>query len=236
MLLQWRHNAGGFCSWSVRSCGFSSGPQDNWLFTQFISKEVPPNTTHTVRAIIDISYTLTSCRTRYRCNPVFRLYKFETDGPQPREVYTDRSNYESVRNKTGASAITQTLTESIAVGPGVGGFYLAIRDLSSCIQLARMQITRYQCRVKQEGLVIFPETAAPVDDQMTVTSLCMPNSTPVSSMNMVCDKEGNWGGQGICKCDAGYKRVPWNNEEDGEDDDDDAMCKGQLMFRITLCI
>ena len=191
----------------MRSCGYRSGWQDNWLFTQFISTAVPLNTTHTVRVIVEIKYTISSCRTRHGCFAVFRLYKYETDGPQPQEVYTNPANYESVRNKSGHSTLTQTITESIAVPPSVRGLYLAIRDNRSCITVSQVKVFRHQCRQKQEGLVIFPETAAPMDDNITVTSYCMPNSVAITEMDMVCDTNGQWTGSGRCRCIPGYYRV-----------------------------
>ncbi|CAI8036631.1 Ephrin type-A receptor 4-B [Geodia barretti] len=210
-----KHNAGGICRWSVMSCGYRSGWQDNYLFTQFISKAAPPDTTHTVRVIVDILYTLSSCRARYNCNPKFQLLKFETDGPQPREVFTDHTNYQSIRVRTGSSAVTQRLVENIDIPANIEGIYLAVRDNTSCIQVAQMQVYRYQCPRKQEGLVVFPDTAAPVDNDITIIAECMPNSSPVTpnDMAMTCDKDGNWMGAGSCRCDPGYKRVRGRNGE-----------------------
>ena len=211
--LQFKHNSGGLCQWSVMSCGYRSGWQDNWLFTQFISKAAPPNTTHTVRVVVEISYTLSSCRSRYNCHPTFRLYKLDANGPLPREVYTNVSKYVSVRNRNGASTLSQNLVETIDVPANVGGFYLAIRDNRSCIQVSQIKVYRHQCYSKQEGLVVFPDTAAPVENDMTITAGCMPHSTPVSAGNMAmtCDSDGNWRGRGQCRCDAGYKREAGEN-------------------------
>ena len=204
--LQFKHNAGGICRWSVMSCGYRSGWQDNYLFTQFISKAAPPDTTHTVRVIVDILYTLSSCRARYNCNPKFQLLKFETDGPQPREVFTDHTNYQSIRVRTGSSAVTQRLVENIDIPANIEGIYLAVRDNTSCIQVAQMQVYRYQCPRKQEGLVVFPDTAAPVNGNMTITAQCMPDSYPVTDMDILCYDTGYWSGSGRCRCYPGYYR------------------------------
>ena len=201
------------------SCGWRSSDrnfwQDNYLFTQFISKAAPSNTNHNVRVVVDIQYTLSSCRERLGCNPKFELLKFETSGPQPREVYTDVTNYQSIRIRTGSSAASQRLVENIEIPANIEGLYLAVRDNRSCIQVAKMEVYRYQCNSKQEGLVIFPETAAPAESDMTITAQCMPNSSPVvrGDMDMTCDSDGNWRGSGRCKCDPGYKRVSGQSGE-----------------------
>ena len=138
-------------------------------------------------------------------------------------MYTNPANYVSVRNKTGHSTLTQTVTESIAVPPSVRGLYLAIRDNRSCITVSQVKVFRHQCRQKQEGLVVFPETAAPTGDSMTVESHCMPNSRSISSMSMVCDRDGNWAGSGRCKCNPGYKKT---SVEGGDSNDEE--CTGEL--------
>ena len=192
------------------SCGWRSSDrnywQDNYLFTQFISKAAPPNTNHNIRVVVDIQYTLSSCRERLGCNPKFELLKFETSGPQPREVYTDVTNYQSIRIKTGSSAASQSLIENIGIPANIEGLYLAVRDNRSCIQVAKMQVYRYQCNSKQEGLVIFPETAAPMSSNMTVTAQCTPHSYPVTHMDVVCTDNGQWSGSGQCRCNPGYYR------------------------------
>ena len=208
---QWTHNAGGICRWSVRSCGYRTGPQDNWLFTQFISKSVPTGTNYDVMVTIELSYTLSSCRTRYGCNPEISIYKFETNGPEDRDVYTDRKNYRLVLKRPGAQTLTQRVTMNITVSPSVEGFYLGIQDNTSCIQVAQLEVYRHQCKQKQEGLVMFPETAAPVSGDMSVTAACMPNSSPATSMAMRCDGMGMWTGSGECVCDPGYIKK-WNSD------------------------
>ena len=190
------------------SCGYPSGFQNNWLFTQFISKNVPGQTNYTVTVTIDLSYTLSSCRRRYNCNPEISVFKFDTSGPQPRSVYTDRSNYKLLINKPGASTRTQNILLKVDILPEVEGFYLAIKDNTSCIQVAQLQVYRYQCGEKQERLLMFPVTAAPAMavSNMTVTHGCMPNSSPNSNVDMMCDNMGLWSGEGDCICDPGYVR------------------------------
>jgi hypothetical protein len=214
------HNAGGVCRWSVMSCGYRDGRQENWLFTQFIALNTPEGTDYSVTAIIDVLYTLSSCRERYNCNPTFKMYMFKTDGPKSRDVYTTRSNYELIKKRKRSSPLTQNVVVKVNIPPSVAGFYIAVLDNTSCIQVAQMKVYRHQCTEKQEGLVVFPERASPSTPTMNVTSLCMPNSRPVTSMTMTCDKTGAWDGSGRCKCNPGYKRVP---AEEGD------KCEGQWL-------
>ena len=200
------------------SCGYRAGYQDNWLFTQFIQKMTPPNTNHVISVTIDILYTFPNCRSRFGCTPVFEIYQFNANGPQPREIYTDPSNYHQIKRKSGSSTITQSLTITVTVTPAIGGFYLAIRDHTSCIQIKELRVYRYECATKQEGLVVFPATAAPVANTMTVTTECMPNASPVTDMSVTCDSLGYWDGSAECVCDPGYTIVT--------DSNGNSYCKG----------
>jgi hypothetical protein len=199
-----QHNAGGLCRWSVSSCGYTAGAQDNWLFTQFISKTTPSNTNHDISVVIDLLYTLSNCRKRFGCTPAIEILQFNTTGPQPRSVYTDPANYYRIKRKSGSSTLTQSLTIKVNVTRAIGGFYLAVRDRTSCIQVVQLRVYRHECARKQEGLVVFPATAAPITDSMTVTTVCMPNAHPVTDMSVTCDSSGIWDGSAECVCDAGY--------------------------------
>ena len=217
---QFQHNAGDRCRWILMSCGYPAGFQNNWLFTQFISKTVPGQTNYNISITIDITYILSSCRARYNCNPEISVFKFDTSGPQPRSVYTDRSNYKLlINNKPGTSTRAQTILLNVDILPEVEGFYLAIKDNTSCIQIAQLQVYRYQCPQKQEGLVIFPETAAPPDEDLIVNVQCMPNASPITSVSVICNATGYWHGSAQCECDPGYIR-----KNDSEEND---FCEGK---------
>ena len=84
------------------------------------------------------------------------------------------------------------------------GFYFAVKDNTSCIQVSRLQIYRHQCPQKQEGLVIFPETAAPAYGVLIVNVQCMPNSSPVTGAPVICNGTGYWHGSVQCVCNPGY--------------------------------
>ena len=164
----------------------------------------PPNTNHNMSVFIEFIFTLTNCIRRFGCNPVMEIYKFSTNGPQPREVYTNTSNYHRIRRKSGSSTLTQTLTINVIVTPDTEGFYVAVRDRTSCIQVVQLRVYRHECAAKQEGLVIFPDSAAPIEGNMTVTTKCMPNSSPATNMTVLCDSSGFWTGSAECECDPGY--------------------------------
>ena len=164
----------------------------------------PPNTTHDIHVVIDVSYTISNCYSRFGCTPAIEIYQFNTDGPEPRDNYTDPSNYRRIKRKTGASVLAQSLSITVTLAPDVEGLYLAVRDRTSCIQVAELRVYRHECATKQEGLVVFPATAAPITDSMTVTTECMPNAHPVTDMSVTCDRSGIWDGSTECVCDPGY--------------------------------
>ena len=189
------------------SCGYSAGTQDNWLFTQFINKTTPTNTNYNISVVIEILYTLINCRTQFGCTPAIEVYQFNTSGPQPRDVYTNTSNYYRIKRETGASPFVQIFSIIVDVTPAIEGFYLAVRDRTSCITIVQLRVYRHECATKQEGLVIFPNTAAPIANTTTVATECMPNSFPVTDMSVTCDSSGYWDGSAECVCNPGYIMV-----------------------------
>ena len=108
------------------------------------------------------------------------------------------------------------------VTPAIGGFYLAVRDRTSCIYVVQLTVYRHECVRKQEGLVVFPATAAPITDNMTVTTECMPNASPVTNMLVACDSSGIWDGSAECVCDPGYITAT--------DSDGNNYCKREWIF------
>ena len=133
------------------------------------------------------------------------VYKSCTSkGPQSRDVYTNTSNYHRIWRKSGSSTLTQTMTINMTCTPDIKGCYIAVRDRTSCIQVVQLRVYRHECAAKQEGLVVFPDMAAPVWGNMTVTTECMPNSSPATDMSVLCDSSGYWYGSAKCVCDPGY--------------------------------
>ena len=205
--MQWKHSVGGVCRWSVQSCGYREGTQENWLFTQYILKDAPPNTNYNVSIGVEITYRISNCRPRNRCNPEIEVYNFITTSQQSREIYINRDFYNRIYyNRVSRPAL---VTENIYfnVTEGETGFYIAVRDPNSCILISKVLVTRFQCPAKQEDLVLYPETAAPVNNDMTVLTECVPNASPVTELEVTCDSTGNWAGVPTCKCDAGYKII-----------------------------
>ena len=164
----------------------------------------PSNTYHDISVFIELIYTVTDCRRRFGCIPAIEVYQFNTNEPQSRDVYTNTSNYFRIQRKSGSSTLTRTLTINVTVTPDIEGFYVAVRDRTSCIQILQLRVFRHECKTKQEGLVIFPDNAAPIEDDMNVTTECMPNASPATDMAVRCDNAGYWTGSADCVCDPGY--------------------------------
>ena len=83
-LFQWQHGGGGICRFQVRVCGWNVPQgQDNWLFTQHISQDFDPNTyNYPVEIQVELVHTLSSCRERFGCKPIFELYYYATNTTQ----------------------------------------------------------------------------------------------------------------------------------------------------------
>ena len=80
-----------------------------------------------------------------------------------------------------------------------------MRDPSSCITVQRVLVYRYECHKKKDGLVIFPRTAAPVDECVYVNAICVPNAAKITSLEVKCSKDGVWSGTPKCSCLPGFK-------------------------------
>ena len=93
---------------------------------------------------------------------------------------------------------------TVTLAPSIAGFYLAVCDRTSCIQIVQLRVYRQECARKQEGLVVFPATAAPITDSMTVTTVCMTNAHPVTDMSVTCNSLGYSDGSAECVWDPGY--------------------------------
>ena len=203
------------CRWSVQSCGSTIGVQENWAFTQYISKAAPAGTNYDVKVCVQISYRISNCRSRNGCNPEFEVYQFITDSKQPSSVVRDKTRYtRSFRIRT-ETPITSTDEFCFTVPSQNQGFYLGLRDPNSCILVSRVLAYRRECAAKQTGLVSFPDTATSVDGQSrSVNAKCVDNAEPVSSsMNVQCLNNGLWSGLPQCRCKAGYREATVGGEK-----------------------
>ena len=215
MYFQWQQSAG-ICQFQIKVCGFRQPgvAQDNWLFTQHISKSFDANTNnYDVEILVNITYALKSCRSDRNpsCNTRFKLYRYITNSQQlpstSNNGFMNTENYQLVDTvnpiETGP---TYTVVVVFEMQTSQTGVYLAIRDEGTCLGISRLLVHRYYCREKQIGLVRYPDTPAPITGSVSVDVLCADNAENSSSAAVTCDSEGQWGPEmPTCGCSPGYE-------------------------------
>ena len=205
-------------------CGFSQGDQDNWLFTQHISKAVPEGSNcpanGRVTVFVNLTYTFRNCRERRDCNPRLKLYNYFTNSRQDMTCNDTKSLFTGSgimhTNIFGPLASGRTATEqrTFSMDASQDGFYLALQDFSmdtsyhlygACVSISRLIVYRHECHSKKVGLVYYPDTPAPSTGTCPTVAQCAENAHPTSSLGLTCDFAGHWGDENPqCECDAGY--------------------------------
>ena len=218
---QWQQSAG-TCQFQIKVCGFRQPglpKQDNWLFTQHISKSFDAITNnYDVEILVDITYALQSCRSNRNppCNTQFKLYRYITNSQQLPSItgsgFMTKNNYASSFGTAtpAATGARYTETHRFTLQPLQTSFYIAIEDTGTCVIVSRLLVYRHNCKSMQNKLVLYPETPAPVsgssNDPTDIDITCVPNATVCGSPQVTCDSDGMWGPQNPrCECNGGYE-------------------------------
>ena len=209
-------------------CGYvaESGPQNNWLFTQYISKALPQTAadTYTVRVYVNITYTFLSCRVRAKCREEFLLQNYITNSEQQSLTCNQTSQFSGSANMP--SNIIRKLSNGetstaryFDMTADQDGFYFAFQDIGSgnlrgtCVAVSKLIIYRHECPAQAVGLVRYPTAQAPASGTVSVTTQCVPNAQKNgSSLDVMCSAEGYWGSERPgCVCSPGYQLGTDNN-------------------------
>ena len=91
--LQWIQATSSNCRVVLNVCGFSEGPQDNWLITQHISRMV--NGTALQQVTVQVDFIISTCDIGNNCRRSFAIHKYETSTINTTAART-LSNYEFV--------------------------------------------------------------------------------------------------------------------------------------------
>ena len=85
-------------------------------------------------------------------------------------------------------------TYSFTLDSSDTGFYVAIQDVGACVGISRLRVYHYICPSRKEGLVLYPETPAPVSGSVNVQFTCVDNAyIPESDSNTVtCYHNRTW--------------------------------------------
>ena len=219
-------------------CGYTVGDQNNWLFTQHISKAVPPTNSYTVRVFVNVTYGFQSCRERNRCNPQLRVLKYITNSLQRRDTCSDTSRYSGSGIMPSNTIGTETTDGVVSdllyfdMSTSQDGFYLALQDSSAgnlrgtCVGVNRLTVYRHECPAQAVGLVRYPAKQAPVSGTFSVQTQCVSSAhRSSSSLSVRCDSDGHWSsGSPECECDLGYREVTQNGDQVCEGKWCDLLC------------
>ena len=217
MYFQWQQSAG-TCQFQIKVCGFRQpgATQDNWLFTQYISKSFDANTNNypdDVEILVDITYALQSCRSNRNpsCNTQFKLYHYITNDTQLPSTngsgFMNKANYASFGTVSpAATGARYTETHHFTLNYNETGFYIAIEDTGTCVIVSRLLVYRHNCKSMQIGLVSYPETPAPVSGSTVINITCVDYANISGSPEVTCGSDGLWGPENPrCECSEGHE-------------------------------
>ena len=114
--LQWQQRSGGLCRFQPRVCGWRTPDlivvaQNNWLFTQHISKDFDPSTyNYDVTIHVMVSFSTPNCRENRGCKPWLNIHHYMTNSVQLPS--TEGSGYMNPTNyvRFGEPQTTNTIT------------------------------------------------------------------------------------------------------------------------------
>ena len=139
------------CRFQVRVCAEwnKRKDQDNWLFTQHISKDFDYSVhNYAVNITVQIIYAVQSCRLRILgCNMEFRLLNYKTNTSQLPSTtgrgYMNTENYEQFGKTRPISTLPYFEKYNFTLDPSDTGFYVAIRDTGTCVGISSLRVYHY---------------------------------------------------------------------------------------------
>ena len=209
-------------------CGFSAGRQDNWIITQHISRMV--NGTALQQVTVQVDFIMDTCDIENNCRRSFAIHKYETSTISTTAA-RNLSNYERVDRIVGTGRVRENGSVNINFATEATGFYLGIRDETSCLAIHRVLVFYYVCPAETSDLITRPETIAPIlggtAPPVQVVGQCVEGTRPESGAQprLTCSQNGIWSvniGAG-CVCGSGLQ-----SSSDG------LSCVGTLLFVCLL--
>ena len=194
----------------MQVCGFSAGPQDNWLITQLINRTV--NGTRLPQINVMIEFEMLGCDIALNCHRVFNTHIYETsteNSAAARNINSYRQVQRVSPDVTTGARVTEIIT--YVFNTNHSSFYFAIKDETTCIVVTRVIVFYHICPNQNVDLISHPETIAPAIGQSTVvTASCVINAEPVNGLvpqGLVCITGGVWSrvpAGARCRCVDGY--------------------------------
>ena len=189
-------------------CGFSVGPQSNWLVTQLISRTVDGTRLSEVSVIIE--FELQNCDITLDCQRTFNTHIYETSSVD-NAVRRNLNNYRQVRRVSPDITTGARVNETVVVTfqTDQPSFYFAVQDETSCIVITRMIVFYHICPSQIVSLISAPERIAPMSGAplITVIATCVSSAETEdgSAPRLICSVGGIWTVLGSgCRCAPGY--------------------------------
>ena len=204
--MQWIQQSNTPCQQFLQVCGFTVGPQSNWLLTQLINRTVDGLQLSQVTVLTE--FQLQNCDITLNCQRTFNTYVYETSLAS--DAVTNRRNIRNYRQVMRVSPDTTTgarvnKTVVVTFHTNEPFFYFAVEDETTCIVITRMIVfyTVTVCPNQTIDLVSAPETIAPATGFAEVEATCASNaaSGDGNAPRLVCSSEGTWTVLGSgCRC------------------------------------
>ena len=131
-------------------CGYLSGPQENWLITQFINLTSVPQD-YKIMMIVARYKIRSICTFDAGCNDaveMYVLYTNEANQSFTKNIGNFTANLIKVKDLTDATKDDSTLTySSIPIKRDLfySGMYIALKDKGGCFDLAEMRVYTAVC-------------------------------------------------------------------------------------------
>ena len=216
--------SGGSCREQLRICDYEEDtqPQNNWVFTQFISFD------EATEIFVNVSYQYRACISNADngCNTLqTTLYRYERNGANnaarviPANYLSNEVQVLSLMSNENDVTRTATFRPSATAN----GFYLGLQDTGTCGSIARITAYYFVCPGSTDDLVTIPEIPRPrvgSTTPITSTASCASDSTG-SDLQLSCAADGTFVGSPVCLCNPGYEFVS-----------NSATCRGEYSWFI----
>ena len=181
------------------------------MITQHISRMV--GDTALPQVAVQVDFQLNSCMGTSNCDRTLSIHKYETSTINETAA-RNLNNYEFVSPRITPSGDTrENMSIQIDFDTTATGFYMGVRDETSCVLVHHVLVFYYVCPAETSDLISRPERIAPLignSAPLLVDGLCVENSSPENGIRprLTCSQNGVWGridGAG-CVCDTGFQQ------------------------------
>lgn len=153
---------------------------------------------------LQLHFDQSGCGNNLACRRALGVYKYEA-------TTSEITEYQLVKNVTSSGMGVGAQRVEVNFETNGEGFYLALRDRTTCISVSRVLVFYYVCPDGVHDLMIRPETVAPpftkIAQSYIVSVECVEGASPVSNTaQLVCSSGGVWKIiQGFgCECNSGF--------------------------------